>query len=65
MAQADVIISSGSYFKRLASKAAQDILHQFEPGHAFEKLGQWRLKGIIKQKAKMKGVVLAYRRETA
>jgi riboflavin biosynthesis pyrimidine reductase len=43
MAQADVIISSGSYFKRLASKRAQDILYQFEPGQAFEKLGQWRL----------------------
>jgi riboflavin biosynthesis pyrimidine reductase len=43
MAQADVIISSGSYFKRLATNGAQDILYQFEPGHAFEKLGQWRL----------------------
>ena len=43
MAQADVIISSGSYFKRLATKKVQDILYQFEPGNAFEKLGQWRL----------------------
>jgi riboflavin biosynthesis pyrimidine reductase len=43
MAQADVIISSGSYFKRLAANGAQDILYQFEVGHAFEKLGQWRL----------------------
>ena len=43
MAQADVIISSGSYFKRLATKKAQDILYQFEPGNAFENLGQWRL----------------------
>lgn len=43
MAQADVIISSGSYFKRLAAHVAQDILYQFEPGHAFENLGQWRL----------------------
>src|SRR5215213_7913108 len=43
MAQADVIISSGSYFKRLAANSAQDILYQFEVGHAFEKLGQWRL----------------------
>ena len=42
MAQADVIISSGAYFKRLAAKGAQDILYQFEPGGAFEKLGQWR-----------------------
>jgi riboflavin biosynthesis pyrimidine reductase len=41
MAQADVIISGGSYFKRLAT--SQDILYQFEPGNAFEKLGQWRL----------------------
>ncbi|HLO31472.1 MAG TPA: hypothetical protein VK249_20140 [Anaerolineales bacterium] len=41
MAQADVIISSGSYFKRLAT--SQDVLYQFEPGNAFEKLGQWRL----------------------
>lgn len=43
MAQADVIISSGSYFKRLATKGGQDILYQFEAGGAFEKLGQWRL----------------------
>lgn len=41
MAQSDVIISSGAYFKRL--KTSQDILYQFEPGHAFEALGQWRL----------------------
>jgi riboflavin biosynthesis pyrimidine reductase len=41
MAQADVIISGGSYFKRLES--SQDILYQFEPGHAFENLGGWRL----------------------
>ena len=43
MAQADVIISSGSYFKRLKTSGAQDILYQFEPGGAFETLGQWRL----------------------
>jgi len=43
MAQADVIISSGSYFKRLRTSGAQDILYQFEPGEAFETLGQWRL----------------------
>ena len=43
MAQADVIISGGSYFKRAAAKPAQDILYQFESGHAFETLGQWRL----------------------
>lgn len=41
MAQADVIISGGSYFKRLTT--SQDILYQFEPGNAFENLGQWRL----------------------
>lgn len=40
-AQADVTISGGSYFKRL--ETSQDILYQFEPGHAFEKLGDWRL----------------------
>ena len=40
-AQADIIISSGSYFKRLA--ASQDVLYQFEPGGKFERLGQWRL----------------------
>lgn len=43
MAQADVIVSSGSYFKRLAKKGVQDILYQFEPEGAFEKLGDWRL----------------------
>ncbi len=43
MAQADVIISSGSYFKRRANQGAQEILFQFEPGQAFEHLGQWRL----------------------
>jgi riboflavin biosynthesis pyrimidine reductase len=41
MAQADVIISGGSYFKRL--ETSQDILYQFEPGNAFENLGGWRL----------------------
>jgi riboflavin biosynthesis pyrimidine reductase len=41
MAQVDVTISGGSYFKRLAT--SQDILYQFEPGNAFEQLGQWRL----------------------
>lgn len=45
MAQADVVISSGAYFKRLGSadNAPQEILRQFEPGHAYERLGQWRL----------------------
>ena len=43
LAQTDVMISSGSYFKRLAKGGAQDILYQFEPGGAYEKLGAWRL----------------------
>jgi hypothetical protein len=43
MAQADVTISSGSYFKRLESSSAQDILYQFEPGNKYAELGQWRL----------------------
>jgi len=43
MAQAEITISGGSYYKRLATNGAQDILYQFEPGHAFEKLGEWRL----------------------
>ena len=41
LAQADVMISSGAYFKRLGT--SQNILYQFEPGGAFESLGQWRL----------------------
>jgi hypothetical protein len=43
MAQADVTISGGAYYKRLAAEGAQDILYQFEPGNPFEKLGEWRL----------------------
>jgi len=43
MAQADVTISGGAYYKRLATTGAQDILYQFEPGRPFEKLGEWRL----------------------
>jgi riboflavin biosynthesis pyrimidine reductase len=49
MAQADVIISGGSYFKRLAT--SQDILYQFEPGNPFEDLGQWRLDAGYKQRS--------------
>jgi riboflavin biosynthesis pyrimidine reductase len=49
MAQADVIISGGSYFKRLAT--SQDILYQFEPGNTFEKLGQWRLNAGFKKRS--------------
>jgi riboflavin biosynthesis pyrimidine reductase len=43
LAQADIMISSGSYFKRLAGKGAQDVLYPFEPGENFDRLGQWRL----------------------
>lgn len=49
IAQADVIISSGSYFKRLAR--SQDVLYQFEPGSAFESLGQWRLNAGYPQRS--------------
>jgi riboflavin biosynthesis pyrimidine reductase len=49
MAQADVIISGGSYFKRLAT--SQDVLYQFEPGNAFDKLGQWRLNAGFKKRS--------------
>lgn len=42
IAQADVTISGGSYFKRL--ERSQDVLFPFEPGHAFEALGEWRLR---------------------
>jgi riboflavin biosynthesis pyrimidine reductase len=51
MAQADVTISGGSYYKRLRTKGAQDILYQFEPGNAFEKLGQWRLSTGYKKRS--------------
>lgn len=51
MVQADVTISGGSYFKRLAGKGTQDILYQFEPGHAFEKLGEWRLSAGYKKRS--------------
>ena len=51
MAQAEVVISSGSYFKRLAKKGAQDILYQFEPGQAFEHLGQWRLESGFEKRS--------------
>ncbi len=49
LAQADVIISGGSYFRRLAT--SQDVLFQFEPGHAFETLGQWRLDAGYEQRS--------------
>src|SRR5687768_10265125 len=51
MAQADVIISSGSYFKRLATTGAQEILFQFEPRQAYEHLGQWRLDTGFKKRS--------------
>ena len=43
MAQADVIVSGGSYFRRMAKNGAQEILYSLEAGNAFETLGQWRL----------------------
>jgi riboflavin biosynthesis pyrimidine reductase len=49
LAQADVLISGGSYFKRL--ETSQDILYQFEPGNAFENLGQWRLNAGYKKRS--------------
>jgi riboflavin biosynthesis pyrimidine reductase len=49
MAQGDVIINGGSYFKRLTT--SQDVLYQFEPGNAFEKLGQWRLDAGYKKRS--------------
>lgn len=51
MAQADVTISGGSYYKRLAADGAQDILYQFEPGNPFEKLGEWRLGAGYKKRS--------------
>ena len=53
MAQADVIISGGAYFKSLATAgdSAQDILHQFEPGKKFEELGEWRLSAGYEQRS--------------
>ena len=51
LAQADVMISSGSYFKRLATTGAQDILFQFEPGQPFEHVGQWRLDTGFKKRS--------------
>ena len=49
MAQADVTISGGAYYKRL--KTSQDILYQFESGHPFEKLGEWRLEAGFKKRS--------------
>lgn len=45
LAQADVIISSEAYLKRLLDPGSQveDVLSQFEPGKGFEGLGKWRL----------------------
>jgi len=51
MAQADVTISGGAYYKRLAADGAQDILYQFESGKPFEKLGEWRLKAGYKKRS--------------
>ncbi len=53
IAQADIIISGEAYLKRLASLggSAQDVLCQFEPGNAFEKLGDWRLNAGYKKRS--------------
>jgi riboflavin biosynthesis pyrimidine reductase len=53
MAQADVIISGGAYFKSLATAgdSAQDILHQFERGKRFAELGEWRLSAGHEQRS--------------
>lgn len=51
LAQSEVMISSGSYFKRLAGKRAQDILYQFEVGQSFENLGQWRLESSFEKRS--------------
>ncbi len=53
MAQADVIISSEAYLKRLATPGSQaeEVLSQFEAGGEFEKLGAWRLKAGYKNKS--------------
>src|SRR5512147_1643875 len=51
MAQADVKISGGAYYQRLATNGAQDILYQFEPGNTFEKLGEWRLRAGYRKRS--------------
>jgi riboflavin biosynthesis pyrimidine reductase len=54
MAQADVTISGGAYYKRLAvqgAQSAQDILYQFERGNVFERLGEWRLSAGYKKRS--------------
>ena len=53
MAQAHVIISGEAYLKRVSAPGshAQDIFSQFEPGKAFEKLGDWRLSAGYKKRS--------------
>ena len=53
MAQADVIIIGGAYFKSLATagNSAQDILYQFEDGKGFDELGRWRLGAGYRQRS--------------
>jgi riboflavin biosynthesis pyrimidine reductase len=53
MAQADIIISGGSYLKRVSvpGNHAEDILYQFEPGGEFEKLGKWRLEAGYRKRS--------------
>jgi riboflavin biosynthesis pyrimidine reductase len=53
MAQADIIISGGSYFEQVSvpGNHAEDILYQFEPEGEFEKLGNWRLEAGYKKRS--------------
>ena len=53
MAQADVIISSEAYLKRLSTPGSQaeDVLSQFEAGGEFEQLGAWRLEAGYKNRS--------------
>ena len=53
MAQADVIISGQAYLKRISlpGNTGEDVLSQYEPGKAFEKLGDWRLSACYKNRS--------------
>jgi hypothetical protein len=53
MAQADVIISSEAYLKRLSAPGSQaeEVLSQFEAGGGFEQLGAWRLGAGYKRRS--------------
>jgi riboflavin biosynthesis pyrimidine reductase len=53
MAQADVIISSSAYLKRVSTPGSQaeNILSQFKPRKGFEELGEWRLSSGYKKRS--------------